>query len=82
MTGRKSLQAFQRAAGCCETVCKQTMSLALEQSVESLLRLVGLNGFPHRYQRGSIRPTWADTESGYLSISTRVVPRKSAFVSF
>lgn len=30
--------------------------LALEQSAESSSGAVGVNGFPHRYQRGRIRP--------------------------
>ena len=49
--------------------------LALEQSAESSIRTVGVNGFPHRYQRGRIRPLgliW----KGDIFISTRVVPRK------
>ena len=55
--------------------------LALEQSAESPAGAVGATGFLTVTSEAVFVPYGTDTESGYQPISTRVVPRKQAFVS-
>jgi len=71
VTGTKPFKYIQRAVVWCETVCIEKANSPLSSQLKATLA-VGVNGFPHRYQRGNISCEMLKADS-LLSIG--VVPR-------
>ena len=55
MTGKTSLRAFQRAAGCCEAVCGQMIYWPSSSQLKAF-RGRRWDRVPRRYQRGAFAP--------------------------
>ena len=67
MTGKTSLRAFQRAAGCCEAVCGQMIYWPSSSQLK-VLWAVGGTGFL-AVIREVRSPQGADVKSGYFDIN-------------